>query len=155
MHAVAHKLPPPPHLPKPLPPAHRPSAFSQAASRWTPAGVALILSAIVPIVSIWQVNAETQAALKEALDTNEKQDKALKKITAELHCLAKRHRRFLNNEIDYRQFTDAAFCELGAKPSHGCPPGVEYYPRPLNKKAPPIQPRVRTYPLLPDNDDDC
>lgn len=105
---------------------------------------------MVPLVSIWKVNAEIEKNLKEAIELNETQDAKIKDLQKKLGNLSKRYSKFRSNEVDYRAFSDAAFCELGAKPSHGCPPGVEYHPRPLNKKVQPIQPRVRTLPLLPE-----
>lgn len=148
VHAVAHRLPPPPIVPQP-----RQSQFAREAGRWTPTGLAILISATVPLARIWNVNEEVKKDLKEATEIIEKQEAAIKELRESVGLLSKNHKKLRNNLVEYRLFEDASFCELGVRPSYGCPADVEYHPRPLNnKKVQPIQPRITIHPL-PEEDE--
>lgn len=133
---------------RPLPPPRRDT------SRWTPVGVAAIISALLPLAQAWRANAEERAQVELALSKAKSLELQVAELSAQLERTKRAHGETadtlmgqLRKLAGWQAFADASFCALGARPPYGCP-DVEYAPRPLRgSSAPPIQPRVNAEPL--------
>lgn len=132
----------------PMPPPPRHSAFAERANRWGPAGVATVLGALGSLVVSLNLSAELRAKVERHEVELKTHVEALATLKRELRMLEQRHVAFRKNEARWRVMVDGSLCKLSVKVPHGCPP-IEYHPEPLRgSKAPRIQPKIVTEPLL-------
>lgn len=112
-------------------------------SKWTPAAIATIIGAAVPLVAIFAMNADDKSRLREA-------EAEIKSLKAEVQALrtvdqkySERFVLFRKNQLQWRTFADSAFCSIGRKPSYGCP-AVDLLPQPMGgSSAPAFQPTMQ------------
>lgn len=136
---------------RPLPPP-RHSRVGGFAAQWGPQ----ILAVATMLAGALKFNEDALRTIRELQIVAAEQRSTNAELRTELDRLRKLHgeqsdelNKLRTNQAHWREFADAAFCALGARPPYGCP-DVEYAPAPARgSTAPRIQPRVKAEPLEP------
>jgi hypothetical protein len=126
-----------------LPPPASMRRATQEAGRWTPAALAVVVSALLPLIREWRGGPPELVTEVAALrSTVTSQGEAIAKLKVDLQSAEETLVVYKAASSKWGEYVDASLCVLGVRPPYGCP-GVELLPRPLKaSSARQIQPRI-------------